>query len=115
MVVSRDDAFLMFEKWRGEKRLLLVVSVQSEGQGIDARFHSFISDVLPSSERLLALAECSDGGTTEISIGLSGACFEYDDHRVMQQIGIDDYVSLLKVDFPSGVCALFLETERAAE
>jgi hypothetical protein len=107
-MISSQDAFLILEKWKKEKRFLYIFTSTPDGS---AKFQALVSEVLRKSESLIVFAERSDGGTTELGIELKGAEFEYGDPRETfdPELAATGWVCFLSAFLPSGGSIMFAE------
>jgi hypothetical protein len=78
-MVSSEEAFWLFEKWKGEGRFIFLQMFLCSGQ--TKRFDALILDVLSKSEKLLLQIRASDGTEAQLGIALEGAEFTYADPR----------------------------------
>jgi hypothetical protein len=96
--ISSEEAFLLFEKWKGDESLLTISMIRGENRMI---FLGVILDTLRRSEKLLLeIRESEEEGKGEIFLDLEGADFEFADVRespvpALAALTWEDFLSVL--------------------
>ena len=108
-MISSEEAFLIFDKWRSEGKLVYVWTVAPDGQR--RRFQASFSEVLTTSRRLILWAEREGGETVGVEVELGGATFEYADTRETADpdLAAMAWVCFLSAFLPDGGAMMFGE------
>lgn len=108
-MISSDEAFSLFEKWREERKFLYVFT--STPDGSSKKFQSIVVDVLRNSEKLMLRAQSASDDDLDVWIDLKSAEFEYADPRETfdPELAMTGWVCFVSAFLPSGGKLMFAE------